>query len=57
MQALTWVNAYRVLIMLLAVWSVWLYTNLLTDSLFGYGGTHHQGRTPSAGCCSRSSMS
>lgn len=33
LQAVTWVNAYRILIMLLAVWSVWLYTNLLTDSL------------------------
>jgi low temperature requirement protein LtrA len=27
------INTYRVLVMLLAVWSVWLYTNLLTDSL------------------------
>ena len=33
LEGLTWINAYRVLIMLLAVWSVWLYTNLLTDSL------------------------
>ncbi|GIH19484.1 hypothetical protein Raf01_76560 [Rugosimonospora africana] len=33
LNGLTWINVYRVLILLLAVWSVWLYTNLLTDSL------------------------
>ncbi|MFC6020452.1 low temperature requirement protein A [Plantactinospora solaniradicis] len=33
LDRLTWVGAYQTLILLLAVWWVWAYTNLVTDTL------------------------